>query len=163
MMEITIITTGGTIDKDYPRPTDGYAFEIGTPAAERILEKIKPNFIYNLITVLKKDSVDITADDRELIFEAVKISNTDKIIITHGTDTMQETAKILSEIPGKTIALVGAARPERFSDSDAAFNLGCAIGALSELETGVYIVMQGRIYPWNKCKRDAETGRFEEI
>jgi L-asparaginase len=161
-MEITIVTTGGSIDKDYPKPTKGYAFEIGPPAAKRILESVKPNFNFKIVSVLQKDSLDITDDDRELILEAVKNSTSGKIIITHGTDTMLKTAEKLSAVEDKTVIVTGATRPERFADSDAAFNLGCAIGAISALTKGVYIVMQGRVYPWDKCRRDEETGRFEE-
>jgi len=161
-MEITIITTGGSIDKDYPKPTKGYAFEIGPPAAKRILEKVKPNFNFKIVSVLQKDSLDITDDDRELILKAVKNSPSEKIIITHGTDTILKTAEKISTVKNKIIILTGATRPERFVDSDAAFNLGCAIGAISVLKEGVHIVMQGRIYPWDKCRRDEETGRFED-
>jgi L-asparaginase len=161
-MEITFITTGGTIDKDYPQKAKGYAFEITDPAIVRILKRINPNFSYNVIYLLKKDSLDITDEDREMILEACSSTDANKIILTHGTDAMVETAKKLQGLQGKTIILVGASRPERFSDSDAAFNAGTAIGAIDILENGVYIAMSGRIYPWDKCKRDPESGKFVE-
>lgn len=159
-MEITFITTGGSIDKDYPKVTKGYAFEMGEPAVLRILDKIKPNFKYTIIPVLKKDSLDLTDKDREEILSECKNASSSKIIITHGTDTMLETAKKLSEVKDKTIVFTAARKPEKFKDSDAEFNLGCAIGAIHTLENGLYIVMHGRVYPWNKCKRDQKTGQF---
>ena len=161
-MKIVFIQTGGTIDKDYPKLTKGYAFEIGEPAVKRILEKVNPNFEFEIISVLKKDSLDITEEDREKIYQACQKTNSDKIIITHGTDTMIETAKKLSGIKDKIIILTGAMRPEKFKDSDADFNLGTAIGALNVLEKGVYIAMNGRIYSWDKVKRNLENGQFIE-
>ena len=114
-MKILFIQTGGTIDKDYPRTTKGYAFEISEPAVKRIMEKINPSFDYEILSVLKKDSLDITETDRKKIFDACKSSKIDKIVITHGTDTMIETAKELNQIKGKTIVVTGAMRPERFN------------------------------------------------
>ena len=154
------IQTGGTIDKDYPRTTKGYAFEISEPAVKRVLQKTNPAFDYEILSVLKKDSLEITEDDRQKIYLACKNSGAEKIIITHGTDTMLETAKKLSGIKGKAIIITGAMRPEKFSDSDASFNLGSAIGAANLLKEGVYIAMNGRIHPWQDCKRNLETGQF---
>jgi len=159
-MKITFIQTGGTIDKEYPKITKGYAFEIGEPAARRILEKISPVFEYDIIPLLQKDSLDITEEDRQKILQECKNSNSEKIVITHGTDTMIETAKVLSEIKNKTIVITGAMRPEKFSDSDAMFNLGLAIAAVQTISGGVYITMNGKIYDWNKVKRDMESGQF---
>jgi L-asparaginase len=161
-MEITFITTGGTIDKDYPKQTKGYGFEISDPAVVRILHAINPNFEYNVMLMLKKDSLDITDEDRMLILEACNTTDSDKIIITHGTDTMLETAKSLSEIKDKVIILVGAQKPQKFSDSDAAFNVGTAVGAINILKNGVYVAMHGRVFDWDKCERDMETGHFNE-
>lgn len=162
-MRIVFIQTGGTIDKDYPRKERGYAFEIGEPAVERIIQKAHPNFDYKVISVLKKDSLDIAESDREKIYKACIKADSKRILITHGTDTMIETAKKLSAIKNKVIILTGAMKPEKFSDSDAAFNVGTAIGALNVLGKGVYIAMNGRIYPWNKVERNRETGQFVEI
>jgi L-asparaginase len=161
-MEILFIATGGSIDKDYPRATKGYAFEMGPPAVERILTRINPNFEFSVVPVLKKDSLDITADDREKIFNICINTQTNRIIITHGTDTMLDTAKELNKIEDKVIILTGAFRPELFKNSDAEFNLGCAIGAVSTLENGIYIVMHGRVYPYDKCTRDPQSGQFIE-
>lgn len=161
-MKIVFIQTGGTIDKDYPRKDKGYAFEIGEPAVERIMQKVHPNFDFNVVSVLKKDSLDITDSDRGKIYKACLKTDSKKILITHGTDTMIETAKKLGTIKNKVIILTGAMKPEKFSDSDAAFNVGTAIGALNVLDKGVYIAMNGRIYPWNKVERNMETGEFVE-
>ncbi|HKZ95180.1 MAG TPA: asparaginase domain-containing protein [Candidatus Bathyarchaeia archaeon] len=161
-MKIVFIQTGGTIDKDYPRTQKGYAFEIGKPAVERILQRVHPNFDFQIVSLLRKDSLDITKQDREKILEACRKADADKIVVTHGTDTMIETAKRLSDIKDKVMILTGALRPERFSDSDALFNVGTAIGAINVLTNGVYIAMSGRIYPWNEVRRDRKTGRFVE-
>lgn len=162
-MKIVFIQTGGTIDKEYPRTTKGYAFEIGTPAVQRILEKINPAFEYEILSALKKDSLDITEDDRKGLLKICSEVPSDKIIITHGTDTMIETARVLNKIKEKTIILTGAMRPEKFSDSDAMFNIGVAIAGAQILSSGIYVAMNGNVYPHNKVKRDIETGQFIEI
>jgi L-asparaginase len=161
-MRILFIQTGGSIDKDYPRVVKGYGFEIGEPAVERILGRVSLNFEYEILSVLRKDSLDITDEDREKIYDVCVKADSGKIIVTHGTDTMIETAKKLSSIKDKVIVLTGAMRPERFRDSDADFNLGTAIGGINVLENGVYIAMNGRVCSWNKVKRDLETGQFVE-
>ena len=159
-MKIVFVQTGGTIDKDYPKAEKGYAFEITEPAVKRILQKANPNFDYEIIPLLKKDSLDITDEDRNKIHQTCQKTNSNKIIITHGTDTMIQTAKKLSNIKNKTIILTGATKPEKFTDSDASFNVGTAIGAINIPSKGVYIAMNGRIYPWNKAKRNPKTGQF---
>ncbi|QQR79163.1 MAG: asparaginase [Candidatus Moraniibacteriota bacterium] len=159
-MKITFIQIGGTIDKEYPRMTKGYAFEIGEPAVKRILEKVNPNFEHEIISLLKKDSLDLTDDDRAKILEACRNAVGDKIIITHGTDTMIETADKLSEIQNKTIIITGSMRPEKFSDSDAMFNVGAAVIAVQTVPKGIYIAMNGKVYGWNEVKRNKETGQF---
>ena len=161
-MKIAFIQTGGTIDKDYPKTTGGYAFEIGESAAKRILQRTNPSFDFEIVSILRKDSLDITEGDRKKIHDACEKIAVDKIVVTHGTDTMIETAEKLSGIKGKVIVLTGALKPEKFVDSDASFNLGTAAGAINILQHGVYIAMNGRIYPWNKVKRNRETGQFVE-
>ena len=127
-MQIAFIQTGGTIDKDYPKVTKGWAFEIAEPAFNRILEKLNPSFSFKSYEVFKKDSQEITLEDREKLKSLCESIWEDKIIITHGTDTMVETAKYLSSI-NKTIVITGAMKPERFSNSDAPINLGASITA----------------------------------
>ena len=160
-MKITFIQTGGTIDKDYPRVSKGYAFEIHEPAAKSILKKLNPSFSYEIIPAIKKDSTDINEKDRKKILEICRQISSHKIIITHGTDTMIETARVLNQIRDKVIILTGAMLPEKFSDSDAAVNLGVAIGACNVIDQGIYIAMHGLVLEWNNCSRDKKTGQFK--
>ena len=162
-MKILFVQTGGTIDKDYPKAIAGYAFEITEPAVKGILSKINPSFDFEIVSLMKKDSLDITDDDRRKLYDTCKSADTDKIIITHGTDTIIETAKYLSALKNKTIILTGAFKPEKFKDSDAEFNLGFAIGALNKSENGVYIAMNGGLFECNKVKRDLSNGRFSNV
>ncbi len=162
-MKILFIQTGGTIDKDYPQKNKGYAFEIDTPAVSRILENSEPGFEYEILPLLQKDSLDLTDIDREIIKKTCEDSVFDKIIITHGSDTMPETGSFIGSITGKTIVLVGAYRPERFSNSDAQFNVGVAIGALNILESGTFIAMNGKVIPADRCRKNPETGQFEMV
>lgn len=161
-MKIVFVQTGGTIDKDYPKARKGYAFEIGEAAVKRILQRVNPNFDFEIICLLRKDSLDITEEDRIKIYETCRKADSDKIVVTHGTDTIIATARKLAKIKNKAIVLTGAVRPEKFLDSDAPFNVGTAIGAINFLRDGVYIAMNGRVYPWNKVRRDTETGQFAE-
>jgi L-asparaginase len=160
-MKITFVQTGGTIDKDYPKTTLGYAFEITTPAVERILQKVNPTFEFEILSAFKKDSTEITDEDRQKLLDIIQDVKNDKIIITHGTDTMLQTAEKLSVIKDKTIVITGAMRPEKFSDSDAPFNVGMAVGAIGALSSGIYIAMHGRMISWEKCIRNDE-GQFIE-
>lgn len=160
-MKILIIQTGGTIDKDYPQKNKGYAFEIDEPAATRILENAEPGFQYEINSLLKKDSLDITDKDRAIIKALCEQADLAKIIITHGSDTLVETARFIGDIPGKTIILMGAYRPERFTNSDAAFNLGVAVGALNILEEGTFVAMNGKVMDPARCKKNSKTGKFE--
>ena len=159
-MEILFIQTGGTIDKDYPKTTKGWAFEINEPAVGRILDKINPSFSFKILSLLKKDSMEIDQKDRSLLADECEKSIEKKIIITHGTDTIIETAKFLSKIKNKIIILTGSMRPERFSNSDANINIGVAIGGVQSLKNGVYIALNGLIMPFDKVKRNMETGQF---
>jgi L-asparaginase len=160
-MQILFIQAGGTIDKDYPRLERGYAFEITDPAVLRVIENANPAFGYIIMPLLQKDSIEMTDEDRETIRNACESAAYRHIIVTHGTDTMIETAQRLSGIKGKVIILTGAMRPERFSNSDAAFNIGVAIGALQCLPPGVYIAMHGGVYLWDKVTRNGQ-GQFVE-
>lgn len=163
-MKILFLQTGGSIDKDYPTGEDdhGYTFVITTPAFKRILGNVKPSFDYETQTVLQKDSLDITDEDRQKILEACQESPIDKIIITHGTDTMLKTAELLSRIHDKTIIITGSMSPELFKNTDADFNLGTAVGGISVLEPGVYVAMNGLMLSWDKVVFDDESKRFVE-
>lgn len=164
-MKLLFLQTGGTIDKDYPSGDDnhGYSFEITTPAYERILKRVNPSFDYEEKMVLQKDSTDITDEDRQLLLETCKDADAERIVITHGTDTMIQTAEVLSVLSEKTIVLTGAMLPELFKESDADFNLGCAVGAATALQPGVYIAMNGSVMAWNEVTFNDATSQFVRI
>ena len=149
-MHITFIQTGGTIDKDYPRgeSNHGYNFAITDPAVKYILPLSHSLFTYDIQEVTKKDSLDLTDDDRNEIREAVLASPSDKIVITHGTDTIHLTAETLESIKDKTIVLTGAMLPERFIGSDARFNVGMAVAAVQTFAPGIYVALYGRVVLW---------------
>lgn len=158
-MSVLFIQTGGTIDKDYPAGSGAYAFEISTPAVLRMLQRVNPSFEYSVKELFKKDSNDLTDANRRRIRTTCRDATKKRIIITHGTDSMLETARALSGLTHKTIVLTGAVRPERFADSDALFNLGMAVEAVEAREPGVYIAMSGQVIPWDECERD-DSGAF---
>lgn len=152
-MKITFIQTGGTIDKVYPQTenTHGYNFEIGDAAFISILGKMNPSFKFESISIIKKDSLDFTDVDRQKVFDTVNDCENENIIITHGTDTIYQTAEKLSVIKNKKVILTGAMLPAEFSKSDAMFNLGMAIGAMQTLQFhGIYICLHGLVVPWNQ-------------
>jgi len=160
-MKITFIQTGGTIDKDYPHTTKGWAFEFGEPAFKRILEKLDPSFEYKSLTAFQKDSLEITEEDRTHLAELIIAQASSKVIITHGTDTLLETAAVLAtQIKNKVIVLTGAMRPERFSNSEAPVNLGMAIATVNLMQEGVFVAMHGMVKPWHEVKRNLEDGKF---
>ncbi|MEM1322602.1 MAG: asparaginase domain-containing protein [Bacteroidota bacterium] len=160
-MQLLFLQTGGTIDKDYPHTTNGWAFEFGEPAVLRILEKLQPSFEYECLTAFQKDSLEITDADRQRLVELIRQHSARRIIITHGTDTLIDTARYLAErIPDKCVVLTGAMRPERFSNSEAPINIGCAIAAAQLQESGIFIAMHGIVKAADKMQRDLETGKF---
>lgn len=162
-MKILFIQTGGTIDKEYEQGAKAYSFIISTPAVERILSKAGPSFEYRVISVAKKDSMDLLETDRQAIVEACLNAPEKYIIITHGTDTMNDTAQALNAVKGKTIVITGALLPERFYNSDADFNIGTAVGAISALADGIYIAMSGMVMEWAKLQKDSTTGQFKPV
>ena len=175
-MKILFVQTGGTIDKDYPKTTNGLGFEIGEPAFRRLLEeRLIPSFQYEFHSVCQKDSTEIRDDDRSAMRQeinhrlekALQSRNPfDGVILTHGTDTMAETARYLAKpnesSPVKApIILTGAMRPERFSNSDADCNLGMAIAAVQTAPPGfVGICMHGLVLTHERVGRDLQTGKF---
>merc|ERR1711915_53969 len=167
-MEYLFLCTGGTIDKHYPRTMGGYSFEFGPPAVESIMQRIRPEpaFTFRVLSVCKEDSQDMTDYQRLLVVEAIASSSSSKVIITHGTDTLIETALFIAErrdkIVGKVIVLTGAFLPEKFKDSDADFNLGVAVGSASLLPEGVYVAMNGQVTECKFVERSPETGTFKQ-
>lgn len=160
-MKIRIFTTGGTIDKIYFDKKSQY--EIGDPQAGGVLERANVCFDYEVTSILRQDSLDLTDEDRLKIKTAVESAPDQHIVITHGTDTMIDTAKVLAQIPDKTMVLTGSMYPARFRDSDAVFNLGCAVVAAQTLQPGVYITMNGCIFDPATSKKNVEMNRFEYI
>lgn len=159
-MKISFFTIGGTIDKVYFDAKSKY--EIGESIIDSILKNGRVNFKYEICSLLKKDSLDMTKKDRLLIFKAVQKEKNDKIIITHGTDTMVETALALTPLTDKTIVLTGAMEPARFKTSDAVFNLGLAVAAVQSLPKGIYLSISGRIFTPDNVKKNRNLKMFEE-
>ena len=160
-MKIKIYTVGGTIDKVYFDRKSIY--EVGEPKVGEILKEANVNLEYEISSILHKDSIDMTDEDRQLIFDKIASDEHRHILLTHGTDTMIQTAKKLSTIPDKVIVLTGAMAPARFKYSDAAFNIGGAVAAVQVLTPGVYIAMNGRIFDPDRIKKNLEQNWFEEL
>lgn len=158
-MKVKIFTTGGSLDKGYS--TQQSAFVVQEPQIRTILEEANVTLNYEVESLLRKDSLEITDADREIILEKVRAEPASHILITHGTDTMAQTGRILSSIRGKTIVLTGAMQPAAFKRTDAHFNIGFAIAALRTLPEGVYIAMNGAIFDPHNVRKDMELDRFE--
>ncbi|MBB5208872.1 asparaginase domain-containing protein [Chiayiivirga flava] len=159
MNQLCIVTTGGTIDKIYFDDKSDY--QIGDPQIGRILDELGVAFRFSVIPIIRKDSLHITGEDRELLRATIAAQPARHVLVTHGTDTMVETAKVLATIPDKTIVLTGALNPARFRGSDAEFNIGTAVGAVQCLAPGVYIAMNGRIWEPGKVRKNVAANRFE--
>lgn len=161
MEQLCIVTTGGTIDKIYFDDKSDY--QIGEPQIGRILEELGVAFRYRVIPILRKDSLHLDDGDRELIRATITAQDIRHVLVTHGTDSMVETAKVLAGIEGKTIVLTGALNPARFHGSDAAFNIGTAVGAVQSLPGGVHIAMNGRIWNPAQVRKNVDANRFEPL
>jgi L-asparaginase len=159
-MKVKIFTTGGSIDKYYS--TRESSFIVGEPQVKTVLREANLVVDYEVEPLLQKDSLEITGQDRQMIYQKVKDDSHRRILITHGTDTMAATARQLAQIPGKVIVLTGAMQPAAFKYSDAAFNLGCAFLAVQVLAEGVYLVMNGRVFDPQKTVKNLALDRFEE-
>ena len=158
---VQIFSCGGTIDKIYFDAKSEY--EVGEPQIETVFRDANVGFTYSIESLLRKDSLDMDDADRQLIRDKVLACNSQLVLITHGTDTMPETARFLQGIPGKVIVLTGSMTPARFQKSDAEFNVGCAVGALFSCSPGVYIAMNGCVFPADRVRKNREAGRFEGI
>ena len=159
--KITVVTTGGTIDKIYFDAKSDY--QIGAPQIGQILEEFDVAFRYEILSLMRKDSLDLTDEDRALIRATIQANDASRFIVTHGTDTMVETALALRDLGDRTVVLTGALNPARFVGSDAVFNIGCAVGAVQSLPRGVYIAMNGRIWDPESVRKNREANRFETI
>jgi len=156
---ILILTAGGTIDKQYFDALSKY--QITDTVIPRLLAVARVTRPFRIEEVLRKDSLELTDEDREALAERVRRSSVSRIVITHGTDTMIDTARALSGIPRKTIVLVGALAPARFSESDAAFNLGMAFATAQLAQAGVYITMNGSVFDGLRVRKDYESASFK--
>ena len=160
-MDIQVFTTGGTIDKVYFDARSN--FEVGEPQIVEILREANVTVGYRIETLFRKDSLDLTDADRTLIAERVRETPCRRVLITHGTDTMIQTAQVLQDIPEKTIVLVGSLSPARFKRSDAEFNIGFALGVAQALPAGVYIAMNGCLFDPQKVRKNREMNQFEVV
>lgn len=160
-MRLLFVTTGGTIDKIYFDAKSTFA--VGETELGHKLDELEVMFAYRIIPLLRKDSLELSDADRELIAATVDGQPEDRVIVTHGTDTMTRTAEVLKRVAGKTIVLTGALRPSRFSNSDALFNIGAATAAVQVLDPGVYIAMGGRVLRPEHIRKNISTNRFEEV
>jgi len=157
---IKILTTGGTIDKVYFDAKSTY--EVGEPQVGEVLERSDVVFDYTIQTLCHKDSLELTDEDLQQIHDTIASDDQRLFIVTHGTDTMARTARMLQDIPDKVIVLTGASQPARFYSSNAIFNIGCAVSAVQSLPPGVYVVMNGRIFDADKVRKNQETRKFED-
>ncbi len=159
---IRIMITGGTIDKEY-NPLIG-ELTFSKSHLSNMLKQVKCKVRFILDEVMLKDSLQMMSQDREEILKKCIHCAENKIIITHGTDTMVQTARVLGDhVKKKTVVLVGAMIPYVFGASDALFNLGCAFSAVQVLQQGVYITMNGKIFHWDNVRKNRESGEFEEL
>jgi L-asparaginase len=159
-MRIKFFTTGGTIDKVYFDAKS--EFEVGPPQVLEVVRDAHVSFEYDIETILRKDSLDMTEADRQLVCRRVQEDPARMIVVTHGTDTMVQTARALQAITGKTIVLTGSMQPARFRVTDAIFNIGTAIGAVQCLPEGVYIVMNGQVFDPRRTRKNVAENRFEQ-
>lgn len=161
MDSIRFFTTGGTIDKLYF--DEKSEFEIGEPLVGELLREAEVQVPFVIEALMRKDSLQMTHADRALIRARVEAASERRIVITHGTDTMVETARALSGIAGKVIVLTGALHPARFRHSDAEFNVGMAIAAVQSCAPGVWIAINGRVFDGMRVRKNRDANRFEPI
>lgn len=160
-MRIRFLTCGGTIDKVYFDQLSQY--QVGPPGVERILQELPVGFEYTVQSIMRKDSLDMTDQDRRHVRQAVVDSPERLIVITHGTDTMINTALVLADIPERRIVLTGAMQPANFKNSDAVFNVGMALGVLqAQTHDGVWIAMSGKVFDPRTSRKNRDRGVFEE-
>ena len=155
---IKIFSTGGTIDKIYFDAKS--EFQVGEPLIDEIFKDAYVSFTYEVASIMRKDSLEMTDADRALIRERIEQDPNRQIIVTHGTDTMVKTGQALLDIPDKTIVLVGAMQPARLRKSDAIFNIGFAVAAVQLLPVGVYIGMNGRVFDPRTAVKNVPANQF---
>uniref|UniRef100_I2Q3M5 L-asparaginase/GlutRNAGln amidotransferase subunit D n=1 Tax=Desulfovibrio sp. U5L TaxID=596152 RepID=I2Q3M5_9BACT len=160
-MQIAIFSMGGTIDKVYFDDLSDYT--VGEPQVGPILSAANVDLDFEVIEVARKDSLYVTDEERYTLRDRIAADPRHLVLVTHGTDTMAETARVLLGLPEKVIVLTGAMSPARFAASDATFNVGCAVGAVQSLPAGVYIAMNGRVFAAEAVRKNRAKGRFEPL
>ena len=159
MKKLLVLTTGGTLDKVY---FDALSeFQVGEPVAANILMAMNVNFEYEVIEICRKDSLELTEQDRDKLKTTIESSDANHVLITHGTDTMVDSANHIGVQANKVIVFTGAMQPAAFSNTDAVFNIGTAIGAFSVAQWGTYIAMSGQVYPAGDVFKNYDSRRFE--
>jgi len=158
---IVVLTTGGTIDKTYFDSLSQY--QVGESVVQRLLQIGRVAHPFSIAEIFRKDSLELTDEDREVVRTRVTEIPTSRIVITHGTDTMTQTARVLASVRGKTIVFTGSLSPARFSESDATFNLGMAFATVQVAPPGVYIAMSGQVFRADRVRKDRDAGRFVPI
>ncbi len=158
-MNIKIFTTGGTIDKVYFDATS--EFQVGESTLDEIFREANVVFDYDIVSLMRKDSLEILDVDRQSVREKICNCEQQRILITHGTDTMADTAAFLMGIEDKTIVLTGAMQPARLRSTDAIFNVGYAVAATQILPAGVYIAMNGKVFSAGSVRKNRQALRFE--
>ncbi|TMN25397.1 asparaginase domain-containing protein [Pseudoxanthomonas sp. X-1] len=159
MDDLLVVTTGGTIDKIYFDDKSDY--QVGEPQIGRILKELGVAFRFTVIPIIRKDSLHITDADRELLRATIAAQSARHVLITHGTDSMVQTAQALASLEDRVIVLTGALNPAGFRGSDAEFNIGCAVGAVQSAPEGVWIAMNGRIWNPRHVRKNVAANRFE--
>ena len=160
-MQIRFITTGGTIDKVYFDELS--QFEVGESVVEHTLREGLVEFEWTVVPLMKKDSLEVRDADRQVLRDYIANDDATRYVITHGTDTMPETAEFLRDLDGRTIVLTGALTPARFRTTDAVFNVGMAVAAVQTLEPGVYIAMNGQVFEAGAVRKNRAENRFEAL
>ncbi len=160
-MRLRFITTGGTIDKIY---FDALSqFEVGESVVQHVLTEALVDFDYDVVSLFQKDSLEIDDNDRQALRDYIAKDDATHYVITHGTDTMPETASVLSDLENRTIVLTGALSPARFRTTDAVFNVGMAVAAVQVAAPGVYIAMSGQVFEAGAVQKNRAENRFEAI
>ena len=160
-MFIRFITTGGTIDKIYF--DDLSQFEVGESQVQHILAEGLAAFDFDVVPLMHKDSLEVTDEDRRLLHDFIEKDDASHFVVTHGTDTMPQTAEVLMDLEGKTVVLTGALTPARFKATDAPFNVGMAVAAVQVASPGVYIVMSGQVFKAGAVRKNRAENRFESV
>ena len=160
-MFIRFVTTGGTIDKIYFDDLSQY--EVGESQIQHILHEGLVAFDYEVVPLLHKDSLEVTDEDRAILRDFIARDDAERFVVTHGTDTMPETAEALSGLEGKTIVLTGALTPARLKQTDAMFNVGMAVATAQVAPPGVYIAMSGQVFEAGHVRKNRAENRFEKL